>query len=437
MSRARRRQVLAAATIAMVTALVSMPAVSNSSEPDSPRAVADDIGPGGPRPAPAELSPGDQKYLAFRDAAQDFQLPTGVDFQHVSRDAETDKSLDIVVTGSSQASATDLETQFERLAESLGYEADIEIVQAEFSDDQLTAAANEVAATLDDWAGDLASIVVRIGPDYDAQSILVESTEHSPELQQRATSTFSEDFIFETLGAEYENEANRYDDTSPWTAGNALTHAPNSIEIYCTQGFNWRRWSDNARFMGTAGHCFSRNTSVYNGNNATQRIGVTVARWYTDNGPMDFELIQPRVGSVDNSMWNVIDYQDVLRRVVSADNANDQSIIGTRVCISGARTVSEFPMSCGEISAVNQTIRFSNGEGGFYTIRNLTCVASVYDLGRGGDSGAPVFSTYTNGNIYAFGQHIGSPSEGGGDCAGIFVPVVVISATAQVSLIVS
>lgn len=434
-----RHAAISAAAVCAALALMATPATSNPSEPATHKSSDSDAREPAANPLrdQAQLSPNDLDFFTFRDAAQDVQLPAGVEFQHVSRDPEKTDKLEVVVTAEDWVSTSEVASHFEKAAAIQGYDVEISVAQSALTDDQLTDASNEVVDKLDEWAGELASIVVRIGPDYQDRSVLIESTEYSVELQERAQAAFSVDFKFQTTDAPYEYDADRFNDTSPWTAGNALSHAPNSIQTYCTQGFNWRRWSDGARLMSTAGHCFAGNTSVYNGNNATQRMGVVIRRWFSDGGPTDFEFIQPTVGAVDNSMWNNINYQDVWRRVVAASNVNDASILESDVCISGARTLTEFPMSCGYISAVNQTIRFNNDDGTHYTIRNLTCVASAWDLGRGGDSGAPVFSTYTNGTIYAWGQHVGSLTNGGGPCAGYFTPVVVISATAQASLIIS
>jgi hypothetical protein len=195
----------------------------------------------------------------------------------------------------------------------------------------------------------------------------------------------------------------RYYDTAPWTSGNALWDNNSSSgrsTALCTQGFNWRRWSDNARYASTAGHCFDPGVSAYNGNTA-QRIGYVGTRYLNNGEYVDFEPIHITYGSVDNSIWVGGNSTGDLRRVVAADNDGTQT--GDAVCSSGANG----GLVCGTIVNRTTSLTYSSAYGS-PTLHNITCVkASSSKLTVGGDSGGPWLSTFSNGTVMAWGQHIG------------------------------
>lgn len=195
----------------------------------------------------------------------------------------------------------------------------------------------------------------------------------------------------------------RYYDTAPWTSGNALwdnNSASGRSTAQCTQGYNWRRWSDSVRYASTAGHCFTPGVSAYNGS-TTQRIGYVGTRYLNNGEYVDFEPIHITYGSVDNSIWVGGNSTGDMRRVVAADNDGTQT--GNAVCSSGANG----GLVCGTIVNRTTSLTYSSAYGS-PTLYNITCVkASSTRLTVGGDSGGPWLSTFSNGTVMAWGQHIG------------------------------
>lgn len=179
----------------------------------------------------------------------------------------------------------------------------------------------------------------------------------------------------------------RYYDGGSWTSGNALwdeQYESRAVgDANCTQGFNWRRWSDNVRYASTAGHCFNPGDNVFNGS-TTQRMGYVGTKYLNNGEYVDFEYIRITSGSVDNSVWVGGTPNAQERRVVTADNDGTQ--VDFQVCSSGAN----YGLACGTI--VNRTASFNYGARyGYVTLHNLTCVSAL--AGRGfpgpGDSVAP------------------------------------------------
>ena len=430
---------------ALVAALALIAAVAGSASASATEPSAPDQGPvAAATSGPSSLSNTQLAQLKAHSVLEKATFAKGIEYQHV--EVNDDDSITVVVTAdsaaraksSSRALAPSITADLQAASIDLGVKVEVR----QISDKRLDAAADQVFDTLDKWAGDLAHLVNRVGPDYDQSAVIIGSAADSAELRARAAAArFGVPVRFKV--GDSPTVTGRFDDTTPWTAGNALTAVAANAgrSASCTQGYSWRRWSDNVAYASTAGHCYGINTSVYNGN-PNQRIGYVAGRWYANEGPTDFELIRPTVGSVDATVWVGPKVTNDHRVVKGADNANSNANISKVVCFSGANG----GMNCGNIMSINQRIEFTNPDTNLkYWTRNLTCVrfASSASGFTGGDSGGPVLSTYSDGSAYAWGQTVGGwffedgTLDWDNECAGIFTPVVVISAAVGASLITS
>ena len=182
----------------------------------------------------------------------------------------------------------------------------------------------------------------------------------------------------------------------------------------------------------TAGHCGAPSESVFHVG-TSQRIGHVGTRYLNSNEYVDFEYIRITSGSVDNSVWVGGPGTSDLRSVVAANN--DDSLTGVQVCSSGAIG----GLVCGVLTRHDGII-----DDGVRTI-GLACVnpnnAAVHT--EHGDSGGPWLTTFGNGTVMAWGQHVGredcDQTQPGGDADDemMFSKVKNISARVGASLIVS
>ena len=420
---------LASMTCLMVAAIVPAAAMAidrNVSATGTLNSVVD----------PSRLSPLDLDRLTARRVIESIEFPLGIEFQHMQA-GSTPAVLQAAFSVSAGWPGVADELDHLMVEALVRTGLSVEAVRVATSDVDLRSVADEISGTLDVWAGDLSGLVIRVGPDYAQTSVEIESTQQSSELEERARDHFDVSMEF-VVGAPYIRDGDRWDDNSPWTAGNALHFRQRDAGRYpanCTQGYSWRKWSSSIRYASTAGHCFANRTSVFVGN-PNQRIGYVHGRWFSDDGPTDFELIRTTVGTVDSSVWIHRPSADTLRTVVAADNDNSADSIGQPMCIGGANNAHDAPSShaCGRLSAIHQTITYTN-DGAPYQIRGLSCISSGRDPARPGDSGAPVFTNVKNNGVFAWGQHIGSHNGTGGECAAQFTPVLAISHSANATLI--
>jgi len=217
----------------------------------------------------------------------------------------------------------------------------------------------------------------------------------------------------------------RYNDTAPWSSGNALwVDQFVRGDAHCTLGWNWRRWSDNQRYASTAGHCADPGESIFHAS-TTQRIGYVGTKYLNQNEHIDFEYVRITSGSVDNTVWVGGPGTSDLRRVVGADN-------DFTVCSSGANG----GLACGRITSRDGEAINAQG----IRLTQLTCVEPLDPnvTTTGGDSGGPWLTTYKDGTVMAWGQHKGRyQCDSEPDDEMMFSSVKDISARAGASLIVS
>ncbi|MEU4294072.1 hypothetical protein AB0E63_38125 [Kribbella sp. NPDC026596] len=383
-----------------------------------------------PSVSKADIAPLSEAYLArakARAALKNTAWPAGVQYQHL--ETATDGSLTVVVTGdaSAKAKSSALTATVSEKLRAASVNPDVKVRFAAIPDKTLNTAVDQLS-DFKAWAGDLAPLVNLVTADTTKSVVTIGSTVKSAELERRATARFKVPLRF--VISQPMTRAGRYNDTAPWDAGNALTHVVGDIgqvgRAHCTQGFSWQRWSDNLNYASSAGHCWTINTNVFNGD-PSQRIGYVAGRWFANFGPTDFELIRPTVGYVTATAWIGGPQTSDLRVVAGADNVNSDENIGADVCFSGANGGTH----CGEITDANVTRGFNDGT----STRDLTCVKMPAGNIVGGDSGGPVLSTYSNGKVHAWGQTVGTQADA--NCAAVYTPVLAISAAVGATILVN
>ncbi|SDU77195.1 chymotrypsin family serine protease [Jiangella alkaliphila] len=303
----------------------------------------------------------------------------------------------------------------------------IEIAEAQHTSDELLAAADTLFAEKDSWARGSVDQIIGAGPDpVNGEAIIWALTDVPDAIIESASLMVNVPVRVEIT--ERPTDATRFVDTSPWTAGNALTHIPanaGTSRHHCSEGYAWRRWDTGVVHAGSAGHCWGTGTSVYQ-STSDQRIGYVNHR-SLHNSTADALLILLRWGIADNSVWvTALSGGTLLREVVAVDPEPDDNI-GATVCASGATTLRR----CGEIALRNQTITTESG-----TVFRLTCVRMDRTI-IGGDSGGPILSTLSgSGNVVAYGQIKGFGFPGG-DCATFYSTVINISAELEATILIN
>jgi hypothetical protein len=284
------------------------------------------------------------------------------------------------------------------------------------------------------WGGESAvRNVVSAVVDERTGHLFADVTGDLNSLQQAAQRRFGKAVTLRS-GRAIELWNNRYFSSPPWAAGNALWNdqdGPRTVGgAYCTQGFNWRRWSDNLGYASTAGHCFAAADNVFNGS-TTQRMGYVGTRYINQGEYADFEYIRLTYGYVENLVWVGGTPTAELRRVVTADNNGAQT--GDIVCSSGAN----YGLYCGRIFTRTASFTYDDIPGK-PTLYNLTCVHPTSGYGGPGDSGGPILTTASNGTVKAWGQMVGGKDcDKDGNPDWVFTTVKNISARVGASIIVS
>lgn len=297
--------------------------------------------------------------------------------------------------------------------------------QSKFSVAEIQAATKGLFANDESWAGDRKSTITGGTSDPVTGQITIGVTEDSAGLRDQA-----QRFIDGKRWADPKRQdvpavlirmrvtepakplAGRYSDTSPWTAGNAIWWAGQSrAQAFCTQGWTWRKWSNNRLYASTAGHCGGTNWYHHS---TTARFGYNAGAWKTNGGNIDFQLIYLTFGALDSSVW----VNTSLRNTASAYNGETASNI--TVCASGANSYSQ----CGTIVDPLATVHYVDGS----YLYNQTCLNGGTLIG--GDSGGPALRTFSNGEADAWGVIVG----GGGPCSWHYTKVRYVSSQVGASL---
>ncbi len=185
----------------------------------------------------------------------------------------------------------------------------------------------------------------------------------------------------------------RRDDRGNWTGGNWLHTDPTASSFtntpVCTLGFSWRRWGVSGTYGGIARHCVDFDRSWFHN---TRAVGS--GSW-SGSSPLrsttyDSALLLPAAGTAFSpTVWVGPIATNVERTVISAANS---FAVGDEVALSGART--------GLTPAfVSDPYVLTASYGPVVRMDRNIC--------QPGDSGGPWLTTYSSGDVMAWGQHHG------------------------------
>jgi hypothetical protein len=223
------------------------------------------------------------------------------------------------------------------------------------------------------------------------QTESTDSVPSVPEAQSVLESTFGRGRL-RAIPWEMADEADRYDDTSPWNGGDQLVSEGSSFTA-CTSGFGMHDGSGR-RYVTTAGHCDShfwwntwaglpvRDDSTF--------LGTTTGPVW-DGVYFGFRVDTQKV--LTNGSSNIVWTGTATRRFITAPLDVAQ---GDPTCIEGSFSLT----ACGTVWATDF------GEGGTQYLVALSDGSTVF-----GDSGAPSWRHSPFGSL-AQGTHVGSLSNG-------------------------
>jgi hypothetical protein len=291
----------------------------------------------------------------------------------------------------------------------------VNFARVQYTEKELDDLANKLLSNQVQWAG-----AAGIGGGYDAYSnrVLLQVYPGGKDAAKliRAVENLKDPRVALELveGVDNWKPETRVADIAPWTTG-ARIHFPNDTTLWCTLGWAWRLWSNNAIVGSTARHCENLvyyNNGKYVGTVNSSREAVDSAFMSSSGGysPSVF------VGSQTTA-----DYRPVVGVVTSW-------AAGTPVAMSGATS-----------GLTVSTVRFSTytlpyiPECGRY--QGLVGVLMWDHFTSGGDSGGPWLTTQSGtGNAFAHGQHFGFGCAAG-YAGAFFVKLSAISSAQQASLL--
>ena len=176
-------------------------------------------------------------------------------------------------------------------------------------------------------------------------------------------------------------DVSRYDDWAPWRGGNDNINYSQGTR--CTGGFPIRN-SANQRFLLTAGHCGSNGQAIYDS------TGEFMGTFCNDNDGHDLGMVCTP-GGVTNQMY----IGDLYSNVVATVEGWDWVYPGEYLCQSGGSSARDIG---GPVCNL-RVEKFNTDPGDAVEARQVNGQPAV----RGGDSGGPVYSVSSSGNIIAKG----------------------------------
>jgi hypothetical protein len=321
--------------------------------------------------------------------------------------------LVVALAGNVNGTSSDVErAKSSVLAVSKGL--NVEFRSVRYSRTELEQLASWLFSTMDEWAPGLTG--AGGGFDQDANRVVVSvrlDTGHASAWAERVRA-LNDDRItvkyFMPRGGPWLE--NRLDDFAPWTGG-AWLHFSSTVDAttsnaWCTLGFTWRKWSNNALYGGTANHC-------------TDEGAYT--RFYNDKVFVGLPILTSPAS--DSMLLGGSSYSATV--FVGSQSTND------------IRLVKAVDTSWN----VNDLVAFSGARSGLVTARvqrtgyldpciGLHLTLMDQHVTTGGDSGGPWLTTMSgSGDVVAHGQHIGRSCEYGGS---VFMPLQTISAKLSSSL---
>lgn len=307
----------------------------------------------------------------------------------------------------------------------------LEFVSAPISLAEIDRSAKDLFDTRSEWSPDPSQVYYTY-PDVETATIHVgigeDIAQISLPLADRSTSgrALRIEYSVEPSGL-VEEAGSRISDSGGWTGGNWMSSSQNLVATAtnsgCTLGFTWRMWDDSSLVGGTAQHCIEPNSD-----NCID-TGDRYAIWYHNTRTMGISVRESE--ATDSAL------------LVPASHTS----FNASVWVGGAATsVERIVVAGAPLDAVDNVVALSASRHGppetvtaVYQTNVNTCAgtktATDDYVGRGGDSGGPWLTTYSNGTVRAHGQHYGRGVIDG-LTRSLYTPVVRASAALEASIAV-
>jgi hypothetical protein len=247
------------------------------------------------------------------------------------------------------------------------------------------AVVDELWDTRQSWAGTAAGNIAAIHP-YNG-GVLILTQGETDRIRGRIP-IGKREFVTVARGGVAYAQGGPGADQGGWTGGNHINDRPGAGAILCTEGFTWRSWrtsSAGAIYGSTAAHCYRGGLSPYWYNNGRYVGRVTQLNLGAAN---DVAFLRAASGTSFNaSIWVH------LPPAGPAGGVEERTVTG-----AGANTLG------GPIAFYGRTSGGGNGTVGDLTFNGLNGRIWTNAIAvRPGDSGGPVYTTYTNGTVQARG----------------------------------
>ncbi|MEI5103771.1 hypothetical protein RB200_41450 [Streptomyces sp. PmtG] len=180
----------------------------------------------------------------------------------------------------------------------------------------------------------------------------------------------------------------RSNDPQPHRGGAEIVTTVSGSEFPCTSGFAVRRVEDGKRAMVTAGHCSDARIDV-RAQSGEQRYGTFLRSFFddgADTGLIGTTRVNPQTYAPTIWTDGGTPGLPAARRVLGKADA---PVVGQKVCVSGAVT----KLVCDiDVGSLTEGVECEPKPAPRRCTRGLArAVREGVELGRGGDSGAPVF----------------------------------------------
>lgn len=222
--------------------------------------------------------------------------------------------------------------------------------------------------------------------------------------------------VMQTPGSGIPESQARHNDTSPYFGG-AKTHTGG-----CTTGFAWTH--EGQRYLITAGHCTSLNSSFWMPVDSSQIGTVVKDNWNNSKGSVklsgqsyysgDLSLIKLGLGNSSSpGIYTGGPKSKTNRPVVAV--ASRAPRYKDRYCTGGAKV----GVICNwQVINVGIDIKYSDGT----IARNVVYGTKTGACTQKGDSGGPVYTHRKDGSVVAKGIHTGGGGGGSDHWGGTFDP---------------
>lgn len=289
---------------------------------------------------------------------------------------------------------------------------DVVAVPVDFDPVQRSALAQKISADSDGWAERLGlkSLSNVSFNTVSGEVLIVTADDVSPDVRSVVEIEGVPVSIIRD-GTATAGPQNRTVDSAPWTGGSRLSLSSSDTSLFCTAGFNWRKWGTTEEMGSTAEHCFTGSQQSYWYNS-----GVLLGQRYYYNVAYDTMLLRSSPqGQFQAKVWVGSTVTSDRR---SVHNAQSSEPVNGAIALSGGKT----GLTVGTILPI---LSYYQGTGPY---RRTTVTACQL-----GDSGGPWLTTRNDGKAIAHGQHWGVFNDSlGYNCS--YMSVTRISAALSASI---